>query len=1310
MKKPLTLKILLLSLCNLFLITRGSFIEVPVASSPQDSPVSANPIAYEQPQFPFNDGKASRYSNHNYDYFGSQGSHRYPYDFRHNRRFHHLNSKFMSIGSSHTDSPGQTNGNVHHSHVHEETDEPVFILSSAHKSSHANHHSHPNHQSHHQVPITTTPGYSTTSENYPNLHDKPSDFPATMSSSSGLGDRQEFEIRLKSALSVSLPASVITSKKSSTRLDILSSRLNSHNESSLSSPSLSSSSPSSGEPELITESSSLLPFPSHVPASLLLKTTVLTTTRKPVITSKFEEDVHPTVTPLPQNVTTLTKPSVSSSVPYPPLPNLPSLQYTKRISNLSANFTHNSSPNASSYSSSQYYFPPPRSSSEKKGKGHHPGGLITAIALILANSLAQNQGNPNVMSPNSLSNYLNDTTRRHYPLMTFNGTKTDEMMASDSNIITSSATNVASWLRNMISGSKAWMRKQRQPEFGNRNTLASQSYQLIPQFSQNHGSQAAPPTHPGVSNSQPFNIIPAPDGFPGPYNGESVLLPPEALQDTGIMYWLNFIEQAAQQSQQDPSNEGLHQYHPVHVPDGDQRPIMIGEKPSKTGPNSIRDELIMDDGETTEEEGDPFERSRKVVGKLTSNKGSDESASEHQSDATAPRCDKFTASICVDDFEYPEQAIVDEIYKRREIFELMYSDDTPKSGSSDSSLVDGIPKDVEEGYVYETDDTQKDSSEAASSMTTLKDGLHSTSASGYVCPSEVLYGRPKLAKSVAGEWKVIVNAGEFTQTLRMEKCLRPNSRCSFILPHLETRCAQVHSVHRLMVFEKGRGFFVESFKIPTGCNCQIIRSSSGSLGLHDSSSSSSTHSASSTLEQLLLNPPAQHIPQQQTQPSQQNQLMTHNSINSLLNSNRNRYKNQQQPQLSQQALLTSLQNLQRNQQQMLHQISSSSNGPQLTPEQLAMGIYQRQNTVMNNQHQQQPLGVDRGLLTNALWSLLMSNQGQDGGQSQQSLPSDETINAQLNLLQFLKQNNPQLQSQSQANAEALLTQLINDHSRRRPPSQSKVRVKISPNLNHEPPMNNHAARPHQLLPATTTIVNPMDINAMAGGGHPLVQVIHVPVAANPGSYPASLFKSSPGHPPLLTAYDSHSSATIFVNNSTASSNVTNDIANKDRISYGEDERHGNNNNTSSMEYLSPEKDMMYTQEPFSPASPSRSDSLPKVSSTHVNNSMIVDEEEDTEEDEVVDPSEEEKPETVKDEHQGSPSKTVFVKTERGKSSQEGSIRDNNNSVTKRMLSQKMNFNYHPILDYIPISSQSSHQDDYHSSLASEATVKSTRNE
>lgn len=42
---------------------------------------------------------------------------------------------------------------------------------------------------------------------------------------------------------------------------------------------------------------------------------------------------------------------------------------------------------------------------------------------------------------------------------------------------------------------------------------------------------------------------------------------------------------------------------------------------------------------------------------------------------------------------------------------------------------------------------------------------------GYMCPSSVKYARPKRARTTSGQWKYIVNAGDYTQTLRLEMCL-----------------------------------------------------------------------------------------------------------------------------------------------------------------------------------------------------------------------------------------------------------------------------------------------------------------------------------------------------------------------------------------------------------------------------------------------------------------------------------------------------------------------------------------------------------
>lgn len=43
--------------------------------------------------------------------------------------------------------------------------------------------------------------------------------------------------------------------------------------------------------------------------------------------------------------------------------------------------------------------------------------------------------------------------------------------------------------------------------------------------------------------------------------------------------------------------------------------------------------------------------------------------------------------------------------------------------------------------------------------------------SNYMCPSTVKYARPKRARTTSGDWKYIVNTGDYTQTLRLEMCM-----------------------------------------------------------------------------------------------------------------------------------------------------------------------------------------------------------------------------------------------------------------------------------------------------------------------------------------------------------------------------------------------------------------------------------------------------------------------------------------------------------------------------------------------------------
>ena len=270
---------------------------------------------------------------------------------------------------------------------------------------------------------------------------------------------------------------------------------------------------------------------------------------------------------------------------------------------------------------------------------------------------------------------------------------------------------------------------------------------------------------PYVPPPPPFiaNLFPRPDGFPAPDDPEAVLLSPDLFEESGIKYWLKFIENGGNLDQLEGSSLPEPQPKPVYVEHKRKRipsrqtsyepnqskPIQIGEKPTAMR-HTLYHEDTGDDHDQTEE---------------TSKDSSQDSSVDNHKYDTTPRCDKFTTDICIDDFEYPEQAIVDEIYKKREIFELMYSevqDNVP--------LVDGIPRDVEESYNYEHYyNREKDDYDSHSSGDRYADKSNSGNSGnsgGFVCPSEVLYAKPKLAKNRKGDWKVIVNAAEFTQTVR----------------------------------------------------------------------------------------------------------------------------------------------------------------------------------------------------------------------------------------------------------------------------------------------------------------------------------------------------------------------------------------------------------------------------------------------------------------------------------------------------------------------------------------------------------------
>ncbi|KFM69584.1 hypothetical protein X975_18153, partial [Stegodyphus mimosarum] len=176
-----------------------------------------------------------------------------------------------------------------------------------------------------------------------------------------------------------------------------------------------------------------------------------------------------------------------------------------------------------------------------------------------------------------------------------------------------------------------------------------------------------------------------------------------------------------------------------------------------------------------------------------------------------PRCDRLTEEICLDDSDYPSSAIMSSIYKDKAKFDLMYAEVKVRE-----SQVEGLSRKQEQAYSF--DHYYGSYSHTSGSSMVPKDyGPNG----GFVCPSEVHYGRPHRAKNRKGEWKVVVNVGEYTQTLRMEKCLASGNPCKYVVSRMQSTCAQVYSYHRLLVFNKENGLHIDVFRVPTGCACHL---------------------------------------------------------------------------------------------------------------------------------------------------------------------------------------------------------------------------------------------------------------------------------------------------------------------------------------------------------------------------------------------------------------------------------------------------------------------------------------------------------
>ncbi|XP_034824360.1 neurotrophin 1-like [Maniola hyperantus] len=175
------------------------------------------------------------------------------------------------------------------------------------------------------------------------------------------------------------------------------------------------------------------------------------------------------------------------------------------------------------------------------------------------------------------------------------------------------------------------------------------------------------------------------------------------------------------------------------------------------------------------------------------------------------KCELFTNTLCLHTDDYPADAIISSIRRNKAAAGALLADfKDPGEGA-----VDGITPAQEAKYTaehYLVSNRRGD---------TANRDFASAGEAGFMCPSTVKYARPQRARATSGQWKYIVNTGEHTQTLRLEKCLKPKESCTYLTDNFKSKCVQVYNYHRLLTWDQQNGLHMDIFKVPTCCSCHI---------------------------------------------------------------------------------------------------------------------------------------------------------------------------------------------------------------------------------------------------------------------------------------------------------------------------------------------------------------------------------------------------------------------------------------------------------------------------------------------------------
>ncbi|CAK9798076.1 Neurotrophin 1 [Anthophora plagiata] len=186
---------------------------------------------------------------------------------------------------------------------------------------------------------------------------------------------------------------------------------------------------------------------------------------------------------------------------------------------------------------------------------------------------------------------------------------------------------------------------------------------------------------------------------------------------------------------------------------------------------------------------------------------------EVKRDPTEKECTFFTKTVCLEATDYPHEAITRSLRGNKEMVAALLTDyksqDFDESGESTPLA---LPLENKYENRYESNEIRR-----RSDTTSPFDNIEE----GFTCPSVIKYARPQLARAASGIWKYIINTGEHTQTLRLEKCLNPQSSCSFISENYRSSCAQVYNYHRLLTWDSKLGLHMDIFKVPSCCSCHV---------------------------------------------------------------------------------------------------------------------------------------------------------------------------------------------------------------------------------------------------------------------------------------------------------------------------------------------------------------------------------------------------------------------------------------------------------------------------------------------------------